>query len=136
MLLEPMPHYYSDSFGWEEMVQGVRKAYASVSEEERADTAIFANNFAEAGAVDIIGPKYSLPKAISGHQSYWLWGPRNYSGRTVIVLGSSPEREERDFNEVTVVAELHNPYAPPWENRKILLCRGPKNFRSVQEVWA
>src|SRR5215469_87172 len=64
MLMEPMPHYYSDSFGWEEMVQGVAKAYASVSEEERADTAIFANNFAEAGAVDIIGPKYSLPKAI------------------------------------------------------------------------
>jgi len=135
MLMEPMPHYYSDSFGWEEMVQGVAKAYASVSEEERADTAIFANNFAEAGAVDIIGPKYSLPKAISGHQSYWLWGPRNYSGRTVIVLGSSPESEERDFNEVTVVAELHNPYAPPWENRKVLLCRGPKNFHSVQEVW-
>jgi len=135
MLQEPMPHYYSDCFGWEEMVQAVAKAYASVPEEERADTAIFANNFAEAGAVDIIGPKYGLPKVISGHQSYWLWGPRNYSGRTVIVLGSSPEAEARNFNEVTVVAELHNRYAPPWENRKVLLCRGPKNFRSVQEVW-
>ena len=135
MLQEPMPHYYSDCFGWEEMVQAVAKAYAMVPPDERADTAIFANNFAAAGAIDIIGPKYGLPKAISGHQSYWLWGPRNYSGQTVIVVGSTPENEAQHFNEVTVVAELHNPYAPPWENRPVLLCRGPKNFRSVSGIW-
>jgi hypothetical protein len=135
MALEPMPHYYSWCFGWEEMVKAVAKAYAMVPPEERSDTAIFANDFAAGGAVDIIGPKYGLPKAIGGHQSYWLWGARNYSGQTVIVLGSKPEWEAEHFNEVTVVAELHNPYAPPWENRPVLLCRGPKNFRSVQEIW-
>ena len=135
MLTEPMPHYYSDCFGWEDMVRAVAKAYAMVSPEERADTAIFAHNFAAAGAIDILGPKYGLPKAISGHQSYWLWGPRNYSGHSVIVVGSKPEWEARNFHEVTVVAELHNPYAPPWKNRPVLLCRGPKNFRTVQEVW-
>jgi len=135
MLMEPMPHYYSWTFGWEEMVQAVAKAYALVPPEERADTAIFANDFAAAGAIDIIGPNYGLPKAISGHQSYWLWGPRNYTGQTVIVLGSTPEREARNFREVTVVAELHNPYAPPWENRPVLLCRSPKNFHTVQEIW-
>jgi hypothetical protein len=135
MLLEPMPHYYSDCFGWEEMVQAVAKAYAMVAPEDRADTAIFAHNFAAAGAIDIIGPRYGLPKAISGHQSYWLWGPRNYSGRTVIIVGSTPEDEAQHFSDVTVVAELHNPYAPPWENRPVLLCRGPNNFRSVSEIW-
>ncbi len=135
MLQEPMPHYYSDCFGWEEMVQAVAKAYAMVAPEERADTAIFAHDFAAAGAIDIIGPKYGLPKAISGHQSYWLWGPRNYSGQTVIVVGSTPVNEAQHFNQVTVVAELHNPYAPPWENRPVLLCRGPKNFHSVSEIW-
>ena len=136
MLMEPMPHYYSWTFGWEEMVQAVAKAYALVPPEERADTAIFANDFAAAGAIDIIGPRYGLPKAIGGHQSYWLWGPRNYTGQTVIVLGSTPEREAQNFREVTVVAELHNPYAPPWENRPVLLCRSPKNFRTVQEIWS
>ena len=33
-----------------------------------------------------MGSKYGLPKAISGHQSYWLWGPRNYTGRTTIIV--------------------------------------------------
>ena len=135
MLLEPMPHYYSDCFGWNDMVRAVAKAYASVPPGERGDTAIFAHNFAAAGAIDIIGPSYGLPKSISGHQSYWLWGPRNYSGQTVIIVGSTPENEAQHFNQVTVVAELHNPYAPPWENRPILLCRGPKNFHSVSEFW-
>jgi hypothetical protein len=135
MLAEPMPHYYSWSFGWEEMVRGVAQAYDSVPSQERPDTAIFANNFAEAGAVDLIGPKYGLPKAISGHQSYWLWGPRNYSGQTVILLGDTPKGAARWFNQVTVIAELHNPYAPPWENRPVLLCRGPKRFRSLTEAW-
>jgi hypothetical protein len=135
MATEPMPHYYSWCFGWDGMVRAVAKAYASIPESERADTAIFANDFAAAGAIDIIGPKYGLPKAIAGHQSYWLWGPRNYSGQTVIVLGSKPEWELEHFNEVTVIEELHNPYAPPWENRPVLLCRKPKSPLPISELW-
>ena len=135
MLAEPMPHYYSWCFGWEEMVKGVAKAYYSVPPEHRADVAVFATNFAPAGAIDLIGPKYGLPKAISGHQSYWLWGPRNYSGQTMIVVGVKREDASKWFDEVTVITELYNPYAPPWENRPVLLCRGQKHFRSLAEAW-
>lgn len=136
MQVERMPHYYADCFGWEEMVQAVAKSYAMLPAEERADTAIFAHNFAAAGAIDIIGPRYGLPKAISGHQSYWLWGPRNYSGHTVIIVGDTPEGASEWFDEVTVVAELHNPYAPPWEDGPVLLCRKPKNPAPLREVWS
>jgi hypothetical protein len=135
MLAEPMPHYYSWCFGWEAMVRGVAKAYSSVPPEERADVAIFGNDFAAAGAIDLIGPRYGLPKAICGHQSYWLWGPRNYSGQTMIVVGNTPENASRWFDKVTVIAELHNPYAAPWENRPVLLCRGLKRFRSLADAW-
>ena len=91
MAMAPMPHYYADCFGWEDMVLAVAKAYAMVAPEERADTAIFVHNFAAAGAVYIIGPKYGLPKVVSGHQNYRLWGPRNGSGQRVIVVGETPE---------------------------------------------
>ena len=73
--------------------------------------------------------------AISGSNGYSLWGPRNYSGQTMIVVGDSPKSASRWFNEVTVIAELHNPYAAPWENRPVLLCRGPKRFRTLAEGW-
>ncbi len=135
MLLEPIPHYYSWCFGWQEMVEGVAKAYAKVPEAERADTAIIVSNFAEGGAIDLIGPKYGLPKAIGGHQNYWLWGPRNYTGKTVILVGDTEMEARHWFDEVTVVVELHNPYAPPWENRPILLCRKPTGARTLQQVW-
>jgi hypothetical protein len=135
MLAEPMPHYYSMSFGWEDMVKGVAQAYYSIPPKDRADVGIFAHNFAAAGAIDLIGPRYGLPKAISGHQNYWLWGPRNYSGQTMIVVGETPEGLKRSFNEVTTVTELHNPYAAPWQNRPVLLCRGLKNVNSLGEAW-
>jgi len=134
MAYEPLPHIYSWCFGWEEMVAGVAKAYAMVPPEERGDTAIFANDFAEAGAVDIIGLKYGLPKAIGGHQSYWLWGPRNYTGQNMIILGDTEQRAHQWFDEVTVVQQLHHPYAPPWENKPVLLCRKPK-FSSLKDIW-
>jgi hypothetical protein len=135
MASEPMPHYFSWDFGWEDMVRAVAQAYQSVPPGERSDTAIFAYDFAAAGAIDLLGPKYGLPKAISGHQTYWLWGPRDYTGRTMIVVGSTLGGAQRRFNQVTVVTELHHPYAPPWENRPVLLCRGPKQFATLKDAW-
>ena len=76
----------------EEMTREVARIYNSLPPEQRARTAIFANSYGQAGAIDFFGPKYGLPKSISNHQSYWLWGPREFSGETVIVLGSDGER--------------------------------------------
>jgi hypothetical protein len=111
--------------------------YDSVPAQDRADTVIYAGDFATAGAIDLLGSKYGLPKAISGHQSYWLWGPRNYTGGSMIVVGGTADDAREWFNDVTVVAELHNPYAGTangWANKIVLLCRG-KKFASLTEVW-
>ncbi len=132
-LAAALPHYYAWAFGWEEMTAAVARVFSSLRPEERAKTAIFGNNFAEAGAIDLLGPKYGLPKAISGHQSYFLWGPRNYTGEIIIVLGDRPENLRRYCNQVEVAAELHNPYARPSENRPVLVCRGLK--WNLQEIW-
>jgi hypothetical protein len=128
-----LPHYYAWSFGWEEMTAAVARVYNSLPPEERAKTAIFGRNFGEAGAIDLLGPKYGLPKAIGGHQSYFLWGPRNYTGETIIVLGDRPEHLRQCCNQVEVTAELYHPYARPGENRPVLVCRGSKG--NLQELW-
>lgn len=135
MLVEPMPHYYSMSFGWEDMVKGVAQAYYTLPPKDRDDVGIFANNFAAAGAIYLIGPRYGLPKAVSGHQNYWLWGPRNYSGETMIIVGETPEGAKRWFHEVAIMIELQNPYAAPWQNRPVLLCRDLKNVSSLAQAW-
>ncbi len=128
-----LPHYYAWSFGWEGMVAAVARGYHSLPPEERAKAAIFGNNFAEAGAIDLLGPKYGLPKAIGGHQSYFLWGPRNYTGEIIIVLGDRPENLRQYCNQVEVAAQLYHPYARPFENGPVLVCRGLK--WNLQQAW-
>ncbi|HYH00030.1 MAG TPA: glycosyltransferase family 39 protein [Terriglobales bacterium] len=129
-----MPHYYTWSFGWPEMVDAVARTYNKLTPEERAKAAIFGQTFAQAGAIDFFGPRYGLPKAISGHQNYWLWGPRNYTGEIVLVLGSTLEEELKYFEQVEVGADVYHPYAYPRENRPVLICRRLKF--DLQKNWA
>ena len=56
------------------MTKAVAKVYFSLPPAERATTAIFANSYGQAGAIDFFGPKYGLPKAISGER--WSDGLR------------------------------------------------------------
>jgi len=129
----PLPQYFADEFGWEDMVREVARIYSALSPEERAKTAIFANNYGEAGAIDYFGPRYGLPKSISGHQTYWYWGPRNYTGEIVIVLGSDGEGDREHFQSVEVAGRAYNPFSRLDERYYIFLCRGLK--WDLKEVW-
>jgi len=131
---ETLPQYYADEFPWPGMVEAVARVYHSLTPEEQKRTAIFGNNYGQAAAIDFFGPKYGLPKAISGHQNYFLWGPRDYTGEIVIVLGDKEEGAREHFESVTVAATLNNPYAYRYENRPILLCRGLK--WDLQKEWS
>ena len=128
-----LPQWYADQFGWEEMTAAVARVYHGIPEQERAGTVIFAGNYGEAAAIDFFGSKYGLPKAVSGHQNYFFWGPRNYSRGSAIVLGVPADRLRGAFDHIEPAAELNHPYAIPFENRPVLLCRGAK--WNLQEVW-
>jgi 4-amino-4-deoxy-L-arabinose transferase-like glycosyltransferase len=129
-----LPQYYADEFPWRETVAAVARVYQSLTPEEQAKTAIFCQNYGQAGAIDFFGAQYGLPKAISGHQTYFLWGPRNYTGEIIIVVGESEEELKDDCDSVKVGATQSSPYAFWYERRPILLCRGLK--WNLREGWA
>ena len=131
--LGPMPQLYADQFGWEEMTAVVAHAYNSLPSGVRAKTAIFAQNYGQAGAVDLFGPKYGMPRAISGHQSYFLWGPRGYTGESIIVMDDRRENLEPLFAEVRKVGHVEHPYSMPYEHFDIFYCRGFKY--SLSDYW-
>lgn len=131
---ETLPQYYADEFPWPGLVAAVARVYHSLPPEEQQRTAIYGTNYGQAAAVDFFGPQYGLPKAISGHQNYFLWGPRHYTGEIVILLGEEESAAREHFESVTVAATLNNPYAYRYENRPILLCRGLK--WDLQSQWS
>ena len=84
-----LPQFYADRFGWHEMVEKVADIYNALPPEERAITGIYTGNYGEASAINLFGPKYGLPVAISGHQTYWLWGPHGYTGQETIIINGA-----------------------------------------------
>lgn len=119
-----LPQYFADEFGWEDMVREVGRAFHSLPAEQQARTAIFANSYGQAGAIDFFGPRYGLPKAICTHQNYWFWGPRDYDGDSVIVLGSDGSGDREHFKTVEAIGRAEHPYSRRDEVYDIFLCRG------------
>ncbi len=120
-----LPQFYADRFGWHEMVEKVARIYNSLPPQERAVTGIYTGNYGEASAINLFGPKYGLPVAISGHQTYWLWGPRGYTGQEMIIInGAKLEDMKPYYASCTVEDRNDNPLSMPWEKNLIFLCRG------------
>jgi 4-amino-4-deoxy-L-arabinose transferase-like glycosyltransferase len=129
-----LPQWYSDQFGWEEIVAETAKAYNQLSPAERPGCGIFTQNYGQAGAIDFFGPRYGLPPALSGHQTYYLWGPRGYSGYCLVVLDDSQERLEELFEHVEYAGtSADNPYALE-RLIPVYICRGAK-FGSLEKLW-
>jgi len=83
--------------------------------------------------VDYFGPKYGLPRAISNHNSYWLWGPRGTDGSTVIVLGSDGTGDREHFASVVAAGEVDSEWSREDEHFTIWLCRGLT--WNIEEMW-
>jgi hypothetical protein len=106
----PLPQYLSDRFGWPQMVEGFAERYNALPPDVRSHTAIFCGNYGEASAVNVLGPKYGLPTAISGHQNYFYWGWNNYTGESVLTLGDYREDYTDTYAEVIDLG----PFDAPW----------------------
>ncbi len=131
--LGPLPQLFADQFGWPEMAASVARVYNSLPQDVRDRTAIFAQNYGQAGAIDLFGLQYGLPAAVSGHQSYFLWGPRDYTGESMIVMDDQQERLQKLFANVQKVASVYHPYSMPYEHFDLYYCTGIKE--PLAELW-
>jgi hypothetical protein len=129
-----LPQHFADQFGWPELAREVAAVYDSLPDEERQKAAIFATNYGRAGAIDFFGRDLGLPRAISGHNNYFLWGPRSYTGEIMIIIGGSYADHAPDFAEVRQVRAVPCRYCMPCENGvPIFVGRGLR--KPLREVW-
>jgi len=130
-----LPQLFADQFGWAEMARSVAQAYARLSPNEQRRVGIFCQNYGQAGAIDFFGSKQGLPPALSGHQNYFLWGPRGYTGELMLVIDDSERDEAEQFESVEDLGPVDSsPWAMPWEQRNhIYLCRDLKT--RLPDLW-
>ncbi len=132
--LAKLPQFYADMFGWPEKAAAVAEVYHRLNPDERAHCAVFADNYGRCGAIDFFGKHYGLPKSIGRHNNYWLWGPGDYTGEIVIILGGALRDNQEVFDTVEVAGMVSSSYCMPYEDSlSIYVCRGMR--QSVGEVW-
>jgi len=130
----PLPQHFADMFGWEELTRSVSDVYNDLPPRDQGQCGIFAQNYGEAGAIDFFGRKYGLPEAVSGHNNYWIWGPRHYTGEIMIIIGGTEADYERIYESVEQVGLFMHDYVMPYENNlPLFVCRGLKV--SMEELW-
>jgi len=101
---------FDNEIGWPDLVQEVAKVRDSLPAADRARLGILAYDEGEAGAVNLYGPAYGLPGAISGMNSNWERGYGNPPPQTIIVLGEHRDFVEQNFRTWTLVGHVTNRY--------------------------
>jgi hypothetical protein len=129
-----LPQDWANMHGWPELAATVANVYQSLPPAERAQVAIVGGNYGEAAAIDFFGRQYGLPPAISGHNQYFLWGARGYSGSIIIDVGGDCGASDHLFATSARAANFTAPWIAPYEDGlPIMICKGIR--RPLAEVW-
>jgi hypothetical protein len=127
-----LPTDFANMHGWTELTAIVDRIYQGLPPGDRAQAVVMAQNYSEAAAIDF----FSEPKipVISGHNQYFLWGPRGYSGDILICVGGNCDWVSRQFHTCSLEAKFEAPWIQPSEyDMPIMLCRGIR--KPLSELW-
>jgi hypothetical protein len=93
------------------------------------------SNHGEAGALELYGPEFGLPRVFATHNSYHLWGPPPDSVKTYIGIFVNPDDFQSKFESV-VEAGIHTcqDCTRPQRRIPIYVARGPRF--SIAAEWA
>jgi hypothetical protein len=130
--------YYSHN-KWKTTMEDLSSVYENLSETEKQDCLIWGKHYGQAGAVNLFGQAYQLPKAFSYHGSFYSWVPMGKMPNTIIALSYQVgDFFETYFNNVALVKTIYNPYSNNEEElyQKIYICKDPKqDFDTMKDLF-
>jgi len=122
-----VPQHFADMLGWSSLVASVARAYATLPPAERRAAVVLTRDYGQASAVDFFGPRYGLPRAISGHNNYYLYGTRGATGSAVLAVGLDARFLSTEFANVRRVGFYHDAYVlPDFNDLPIYACTLPR----------
>ncbi len=130
----PLPQDYADMLGWPELARATADVYRGLPPADRARAVVVADNYGEAGALDLFGPRLGLPPVVSAAGSYWFFGPGPLPGDVAIVVGADSTDLLPFFGAVHRARTVLNPLGVHEEMRvPIWVARAPR--ATLQQVW-
>ena len=126
-----------EMIGWQDLTAQIAEIYQSIPEGERPRTVILAGNYGEAGALDLYGKQYNLPRIISGTNSLWYRGYGEPEPETVIVVGFESSYASNFFASCRYTGKVTNSYQVKNEETThhtgLYVCREPR--RPWKDMW-
>lgn len=129
-----LPQWLADRRDWDKFVKAVADAYQTLSPGEQAQSVILARSYADAGALELLGQPYHLPPVVSGHNTYYLWGPGNATGEVVISIWRHRVELQPGFQEIIPAQSFTCQYCRLFRiAAPIYICKGIK--QPIRELW-
>ncbi len=131
----PLPQILADQHGLAEIAAAVAATYHALPPEDRRTAGIYARNYGEAAAIDVLATGEGLPRATSGHNTYWLWGPPRTADPAIVVGDEGEDCGHGAWRTRTPGAPIaDDPWAMPYERgRRVWICRGLD--RPASDLW-
>lgn len=124
---------HADMFGWPEMTAEVESIWESLPPDLQSKTPVFGANYGESSAIYHFRKNKSM-SVIGRHNNWWLWGPKNFTGESLIVVGNLPPELQSQFKTYKIIKRLNHKWAVPEEaTAPIAHAQGLKI--SVNEFW-
>jgi hypothetical protein len=127
-----------EEIGWGDLVRTVAQIRDSLPPDQQAHLGIAVGNYGEAGAIEILGSAYRLPRPISTVNSFWYRGYPTPAPTTIILLGNSRERADELFTNCRLAG--HNGNSEGVSNEEstnhsdIFVCGPPR--KPWSKLWA
>lgn len=121
-----VPQHFADELGWNTLIATLDGVYRNLPPVQRADAAILTRDYGQASAVNVLGRARGLPVGISGHNNFYLWGPRGVDGKTIIAIGMPLALLRTEWRSVREVAIYRDAYVlPDFDDLPIYVCTQP-----------
>lgn len=126
---------FTEQIGWEDLTATVAGIYTAEAESSSEVVGILAGNYGVAAALNLYGPQYNLPPAISPVNSYWYRGYGTPTLEVVVAVGFTAETLAPFFGDCTQVGEVTNQYGVENDEygRPIFVCR--ELLAPWEEIW-
>lgn len=133
----PMPQHVADRLGWKGRAELVKKAFDSLSPEDQAKCVIYGPDYGEAAAMEYYAEELGLPRSVSGHNNFWLWGPGDATGEVVIVIAEPDSGVLPLFESIQDMGVVETKDAKfqmqSWQDKHVYIARGLKI--SIATLW-